>query len=104
MPIGEHISRLVATRFQWDLMNCENLVIARTDSESGNLISNSFDPRDHEFILGVAKETKPLADVLYDLERSGASGETISQAEAEWVAQHKLVTFDEGESATYERD
>ncbi|KAG9569641.1 isocitrate lyase, partial [Aureobasidium melanogenum] len=32
VPVGEHINRLVATRFQWDMMGCENLIIARTDS------------------------------------------------------------------------
>ena len=31
VPVGEHINRLVAARFQWDVMGSENLVIARTD-------------------------------------------------------------------------
>ncbi|KGO75933.1 Pyruvate/Phosphoenolpyruvate kinase [Penicillium italicum] len=53
VPMGEHINRLVAARFQWDMMGCENLVIARTDSESGRLISSAIDVRDHEFILAV---------------------------------------------------
>ncbi|KAF8533023.1 isocitrate lyase [Trichophaea hybrida] len=92
---GEHINRLIATRFQWDLMGTENLLIARTDSETGKLISSSVDPRDHQFILGVTEDTKPLSETLYELERSGVSGEKIAEVEAEWVAKHKLVTFDE---------
>ncbi|KAL7276121.1 mitochondrial 2-methylisocitrate lyase [Rhizina undulata] len=95
VPMSEHINRLIATRFQWDLMGCENLIIARTDSESGKLISSTVDVRDHEFILGVAEDVKPLSEVLYELERNGASGAEINKAEANWVAKHKLVTFDE---------
>lgn len=79
-------------------MASENLIIARTDSETGKLISSSIDPRDHQFILGVTTETKPLSDVLYELERSGASGAKIAEVEAAWIAEHKLVTFDEGAS------
>lgn len=95
VPTGEHINRLIATRFQWDLIGTENLLIARTDSETGKLISSSVDPRDHQFILGVTEDTKPLSETLYELERSGVSGEKIAGVEAEWVAKHNLVTFDE---------
>jgi isocitrate lyase len=68
VPVGEHINRLVAARFQWDVMGAENLVIARTDSESGKLLSSAIDVRDHEFILGVAEETEPLAETLQAME------------------------------------
>ncbi|KAI5804886.1 isocitrate lyase [Geopyxis carbonaria] len=101
VPTGEHINRLVATRFQWDLMGCENILIARTDSETGKLISSSVDSRDHEFILGVTEETKPLAEIIYELEKSGVNGEKIAEVEAEWVARHKLVTFDEAVIETF---
>ena len=89
---------MIATRFQWDVMGSENLLIARTDSETGKLISSTVDSRDHEFILGVAEDTKPLSEILYELEQSGASGSKIAEVEAEWVARHDLVTFDEGRS------
>jgi isocitrate lyase len=95
VPIGEHINRLVAARFQWDLMGCENLVIARTDSESGKLLSSAIDIRDHEFILGVTEDMEPLSETLQRMELEGASGAQIDQLEAEWVRKHKLVTFDE---------
>lgn len=95
VPFGDHINRLVATRFQWDLMGCENLVIARTDSESGKLISSAIDTRDHEFILGVTEDVEPLADTLQSMEMEGASGPEIDRFEAEWVKKHKLVTFDD---------
>lgn len=96
VPVGEHINRLVAARFQWDMMGCENLVIARTDSESGKLISSAVDVRDHEYILGVTQDTEPLAETLQAMELGGASGAQIDRYEAEWVKEHKLVSFDEG--------
>ncbi|OCK84765.1 isocitrate lyase and phosphorylmutase [Lepidopterella palustris CBS 459.81] len=95
VPVGDHINRLVAARFQWDMMGCENLIIARTDSESGKLISSAVDVRDHEFILGVTEETEPLAEVLQNMEASGVPGKEIDQFEAAWVKKNKIVTFDE---------
>jgi len=99
VPVGEHINRLNAARFQWDMMGCENLVIARTDSESGKLLSSAIDVRDHEFILGATEDTEPLAEQLQAMELKGAAGPEIDKFEAEWVKQHKLVTFDEAVEA-----
>ncbi|KAF2434887.1 isocitrate lyase-like protein 2 [Tothia fuscella] len=99
VPTGDHINRLVAARYQWDMMGCENLVIARTDSESGKLLSSAVDVRDHEFILGITEETEPLAEVLQNMEMSGAPGPEIDQFEASWVKKHTLVTFDEAVEA-----
>lgn len=96
VPVGEHINRLVAARFQWDVMGSENLVIARTDSESGKLLSSAIDVRDHEFILGVAEEgIAPLAETLQEMEGSGAAGAEIDEFEAAWVKKTKLVSCDE---------
>ncbi|KAH6724914.1 isocitrate lyase [Leptodontidium sp. MPI-SDFR-AT-0119] len=96
VPVGEHINRLVAARFQWDVMGSENLVIARTDSESGKLLSSAIDVRDHEFILGVAEDgIEPLAETLQAMELAGASGAEIDIFEAEWVKSTKLVSCDE---------
>ena len=97
VPISEHINRLVAARFQWDVMGVENLLIARTDSESGRLLSSTIDVRDHEFILGVTEDIEPLAETLQAMQLKGASGSEIDTYEAKWVEQHNLVTFDEGE-------
>ncbi|KAL8876869.1 MAG: hypothetical protein Q9192_008787 [Flavoplaca navasiana] len=95
VPMKEHIDRLATARLQWDIMGCENLLIARTDSESGKLISSDIDPRDHEYILGVTEDSEPLAEILQNMDRRGASGSEIDQLEAQWVKDHKLVTFDE---------
>lgn len=96
VPVGEHINRLVAARFQWDVMGTENLVIARTDSESGKLISSAIDARDHEFILGIARAgATPLAQKLQDMEANGVSGAEIDAFETQWYEKNKLVTFDE---------
>ncbi|KAL5339604.1 isocitrate lyase [Aspergillus crustosus] len=104
VPIGEHINRLVAARFQWDLMGVENLVIARTDSESGKLLSSAIDVRDHEFILGVTEEAEPLAETLQAMEREGAAPAEIDAFELDWVKRHKLVTFDEAVDAHLEAE
>ncbi|KAK4986480.1 mitochondrial 2-methylisocitrate lyase [Elasticomyces elasticus] len=100
VPVGEHINRLVAARFQYDLMGVENLVIARTDSESGKLLSSAVDVRDHEYILGVTEEgEEPLAETLQMMDMEGASGAEIDKFEAAWVKNHKLMTFDEAAEA-----
>ena len=99
VPIGDHINRLVAARFQWDMMGSENLVIARTDAESGKLISSAVDVRDHEYILGVSEDVEPLSEVLQDMELKGAPGPDIDAYEAAWVKDHKLVSFDEAVEA-----
>ncbi|KAL3473510.1 isocitrate lyase [Aspergillus californicus] len=104
VPMGEHINRLVAARFQWDMMGAENLVIARTDSESGKLLSSAIDVRDHEFILGVTEESEPLAETLQAMEREGAAPSEIDAFEMDWVKQHKLMTFDEAVDAHLERE
>jgi len=100
VPMGEHINRLVATRFQWDLMGCENLILARTDAESGKLLSSAVDVRDHEFILGITEaNVEPLAETLQGMEAAGASSAEIDAFEADWLKKHKKVTFDEAAEA-----
>lgn len=101
VPVGEHINRLVAARFQWDLMGSENLLIARTDSESGKLLSSAIDVRDHEFILGVTEDIEPLAETLQAMEKEGVPTEEINAYELNFVKTHKLVTFDEGKSPIF---
>ena len=103
VPTGEQINRLKAARFQWDVMGTENLVIARTDSESGKLLSSSIDVRDHEFILGVADPAvEPLAETLAAMEAKGVSGAEIDAFEAQWVKSTNLFTFDEAAVAHFE--
>lgn len=104
VPVGDHINRLNAARFQWDVMGCENLVIARTDAESGKLLSSAIDVRDHEFILGVTEDAEPLAETLQAMELSGASGPEIDAYEAQWVKSHKLCTFDEAAVVQMEKE
>ena len=75
------------------------LLIARTDSEAGKLISSTVDLADHEFIRGVTTPApKSLAQVLQEAEAAGKSGKEIDQTEAAWMASHELVTFNEGTS------
>ncbi|GAA5955579.1 hypothetical protein JCM8115_006795 [Rhodotorula mucilaginosa] len=98
VPISEHVSRLVAARMQWDIMGLETLAIARTDAESGKLLSSTADARDHEFILGVETHDGPkraLADEIMHAGLEGKSGAEIDQIEADWMSGVTLVTFDQ---------
>jgi isocitrate lyase len=100
VPFQDQISRLIATRLQWDIMGVSNIIIARTDSESGKLLSSDIDPRDHEFLLGVAdvnaKQIKSQSRLLYELEMNGATADEINAAETEWTESHPLLTFTQG--------
>lgn len=99
VPTSTHLSRLIATRFQWDLMGTENLIIARTDSCNAKLISSTVDSRDHEHIKGIIKPgVEPWSDKLIRLEsrqEPPVTSQTISDAEAEWYAENQTYTFDE---------
>jgi isocitrate lyase len=99
VPMSEHVSRLISCRMQWDIMGIEPLVIARTDAETGKLISSTADTRDHEFMLGLEVKdasTRPLAEVIAKAEASGATGKEIDDLEAKWMNGVTLVTFKEG--------
>lgn len=73
------------------------LVIARTDSESGKLISSNVDVADHEFILGTTTQsTKSLAQVLDEAEARGATGAEVDKLEQDWTADHEMCTFNQG--------
>ncbi|KAF9015739.1 isocitrate lyase [Cyathus striatus] len=94
VPTSTHISRLISSRFQLDLMKSTMLLIARTDSESGKLISSDVDIADHEFILGTTtKETKSLAEVLSEAEARGATGAEVDTLEKEWTDRQHMCTF-----------
>ena len=77
-------------------MKSTMLVIARTDAESGKLISSTVDVEDHEFIKGTTVPGKPLAELIADAEAKGASGAQINDIEKEWTEKHHLMTFSEG--------
>ncbi|KAJ3895825.1 isocitrate lyase [Lentinula edodes] len=95
VPTSTHISRLVASRFQLDLMKNTMLLIARTDAESAKLISSTVDLEDHEFILGTTVQGKALAEVLAEAESKGASGTEIDQLEKDWTETHYMCTFNQ---------
>jgi isocitrate lyase len=72
------------------------LLIARTDAESGQLISSNIDVADHEFIRGTTtKDTKSLAQVLSDAEARGATGAEVDQLEQDWTSSHNMCTFNQ---------
>ena len=94
VPISEHINRLVAMRFQCDIMGTSNLVIARTDSEAATLLTTNIDPRDHAFILGSTNpDLLPLNDLMVAGELQGKSGPTLQKIEDEWTSSAQLSTY-----------
>ncbi|CAA7268104.1 unnamed protein product [Cyclocybe aegerita] len=96
VPTSTHISRLIAARFQLDLMKSTMLLIARTDSESGKLISSNVDVADHEFIVGTTtKGSEPLAQVLSEAEARGATGAEVDRLEKDWTESHEMSTFNQ---------
>lgn len=97
VPTSSHVSRLVATRFQWDLMGTENLLIARTDSCNAKLLSASSDPRDHQYIEGIIDpQAVAWSEVLTRLENGAQRAESsaVAESEAEWYSKNKTMTFD----------
>jgi isocitrate lyase len=95
VPTSTHVSRLIASRFQLDVIGSTMHIIARTDSESAKLISSTVDKNDHEFILGTTVQGTPLAEVLDDAEAKGLNGPAIDRLEKEWMESHPLVTFNQ---------
>ncbi|KAI0304604.1 isocitrate lyase and phosphorylmutase [Russula brevipes] len=106
VPASAHISRLVASRFQLDLLQHTMLLIARTDAESARLLSSTVDSRDHPYIRGVptrlrdGSRRRALVDVLDRAEAEGRSGAEIDDLEAKWLSDVKLTTFDEAVEQT----
>ncbi|GJE86218.1 isocitrate lyase and phosphorylmutase [Phanerochaete sordida] len=95
VPASTHASRLIAARFQLDMMYNSMLLIARTDAESGRLISSTVDIMDHEFIRGTTVPGRGLAEVIQEAEATGASNAEVDKLETEWLASHPLCTFNE---------
>ncbi|EGN93186.1 hypothetical protein SERLA73DRAFT_172339 [Serpula lacrymans var. lacrymans S7.3] len=95
VPPSTHVSRLLASRFQLDLLLSSMLLIARTDAESARLLSSTVDVADHKYILGTTHSGKALAEVLEEAEARGASADEVGRLETEWVGQRELCTFDQ---------
>jgi isocitrate lyase len=116
VPASTHTSRLVASRFQLDMLLSPLMLIARTDAESARLLSSTVDASDHAHVLGTTTSTGfaeegerggglslPLAETIALAEARGASGKEVDAIEAEWTATHKLCTFDDGPSTSRRR-
>ena len=100
MPIQEHINRLIAIRLQFDIMDVENIVVARTDSEAATLITTNVDERDHAFILGTTNvDLEDLVNVMTKAEREGASGDKLQAVEDDWTRKAKLCLFNDAAAA-----
>ena len=96
VPASAHVSRLIASRFQLDMMQNTMLLIARTDAESAKLISSTVDVADHEFIIGTTTPGNALADEVAQAEADGASAAELEALETKWLKEHDMCTFNEG--------
>ncbi|MFN0097736.1 MAG: isocitrate lyase ICL2 [Gemmatimonadaceae bacterium] len=72
----EQIKRLVAARFQLDIMGVPGLIVARTDAESATLLDGRSDERDQPFILGATNLGVPtfraaFLAILRQMRRAG---------------------------------
>ena len=52
VPTVEGIQKLVAARLAADVMGVPTLIMARTDADSGGMITSDVDPRDRVFLTG----------------------------------------------------
>jgi isocitrate lyase len=52
VPTAEAIQKLVAARLAADVMGVPTLILARTDANSGYLLTSDIDPRDRAFLTG----------------------------------------------------
>jgi isocitrate lyase len=52
VPTSEAIQKLVAARLAADVLGVPTLIMARTDADSAQLLTNDVDPRDREFVTG----------------------------------------------------
>ncbi|KAL1951201.1 hypothetical protein VTO73DRAFT_350 [Trametes versicolor] len=95
VPASAHVARLIAARFQLDLLKSTMLLIARTDAESAKLLSSTVDTLDHEFIRGISTPDRALAEVIAAAEAEGKTGAEIDTLEADWLARNPLCTFNE---------
>lgn len=96
MPVSTHVSRLVAARFQLDLLQHPMLLLARTDAESARLLASTVDVRDHAFVRGCTRRGRALAEEIQAAEARGARADEVGAVEARWVEENPMCTFDEG--------
>jgi isocitrate lyase len=64
VPTQEHINKLVAARLAADVCGTPSLIVARTDAESGGLITSDIDPRDQPYI----KDEPRTAEGFYHID------------------------------------
>jgi isocitrate lyase len=56
LPTAHAVRNLIAARLATDVMGVPTVLIARTDAEAADMVTNDVDPDDHEFITGERTE------------------------------------------------
>ncbi|KAI9298717.1 isocitrate lyase and phosphorylmutase [Neoconidiobolus thromboides FSU 785] len=96
VPTSEHISRLIAIRAQFDIMNTETILVSRTDAEAAQLLTSNIDRRDHPFILGTTNNClRPLVTILEEAVKAGKTAQQLHAIQEQWLDEADLVTFTE---------
>ncbi|KZT57828.1 isocitrate lyase and phosphorylmutase [Calocera cornea HHB12733] len=95
VPASTHVSRLIASRFQLDMLQNTMLLLARTDAESARLISSTVDTLDHKFVKGTTKPGRGLAESLALAEATGKTGAAVDAVEDAWTKEFPTCTFDD---------
>lgn len=97
IPVQEHINRLATIRMCADVMNSDLIIVARTDSEAGTLISSTIDKRDHYFIVGATNPDLEvsLVETLDTAIMNGVNGKAVSNLEKKWCQDAKLKLYHE---------
>lgn len=90
------IDRMNKLRFQLDVMALPTLIIARTDAEEAEYITDYSDPRDQPFILGATQATEhSLAETLEDARKKHLPAEEIEKIQEEWKQEARVMTLAE---------
>jgi isocitrate lyase len=56
LPTAHAVRNLIAARLAMDVMDAPTVLIARTDAEGADMVTNDVDPDDHDFITGERTE------------------------------------------------
>ncbi|HTL71501.1 MAG TPA: isocitrate lyase [Candidatus Eisenbacteria bacterium] len=70
VPTREFITKLVAARLAADVSGVDTLLVARTDADSGSLITSDIDPYDRPFIKGPKRTHEGFFEVKSGLDQA----------------------------------
>lgn len=96
----EHMSRLTAARLQADIMECDLIIVARTDALSATFIDNNVDPVDQPYIIGAIDSENPKAtgtfiDAGVEVIKKSFFGAQQESKLQQWTSEAKYLGLDD---------